>query len=172
MRAQVEEERQRNVETQVKVSEEQTRVVQLLAQALGTVSGGDMTFRLSDGFTDAYKQIKDDFNTTIARLHDTIVAIAISTHDVAHTAREISGSTADLAQRTEEQTATLEEVSASMQAIAVTVKKNADDAHQANQFATGTHEIASRGGAVVSREIQIGAGAKLVRPQHGCEHAD
>ena len=153
LRAQVEEERQRNVETQVKVSEEQTRVVQLLAEGLGTVAGGDLTFRLTDGFTDAYRQIKDDFNTTIGRLHDTIVAIAVSTHDVAHTAREISGSTADLAQRTEEQTATLEEVSASMQAIAETVKKNADDAQQANQFATGTHEIANRGGAVVSQAV-------------------
>jgi methyl-accepting chemotaxis protein len=153
LRAQVEEERQRNVETQVKVSEEQTQVVRLLAEGLSTVSGGDLTFRLSDGFTDAYRQIKDDFNTTIGRLHDTIVAIATSTHDVAHTAREISGSTSDLAQRTEEQTATLEEVSASMQAIAATVKKNADDAQQANQFAAGTHEIANRGGAVVSQAV-------------------
>jgi methyl-accepting chemotaxis protein len=159
LRAQVEEERQRNVETQVKVTEEQTRVVRLLAEGLSTVSGGDLTFRLSDGFTDAYRQIKDDFNTTIGRLHDTIVAIAVSTHDVAHTAREISGSTADLAQRTEEQTATLEEVSASMQAIAETVKKNADDAQQANQFATGTHEIANRGGAVVSQAV--GAMARI-----------
>jgi methyl-accepting chemotaxis protein len=159
LRAQVEDERQRNVETQVKVSEEQSRVVRLLAEGLSTVSGGDLTFRLSDGFTDAYRQIKDDFNTTIGRLHDTIVAIATSTHDVAHTAREISGSTADLAQRTEEQTATLEEVSASMQAIAATVKKNADDAQQANQFATGTHEIANRGGAVVSQAV--GAMARI-----------
>jgi methyl-accepting chemotaxis protein len=153
LRAQVEEERQRNVETQVKVAEEQTRVVRLLAEGLSTVSSGDLTFRLTDGFTDAYRQIKDDFNTTIGQLHDTIVAIAVSTHDVAHTAREISGSTADLAQRTEEQTATLEEVSASMQAIAETVKKNADDAQQANEFATGTHEIANRGGAVVSQAV-------------------
>jgi methyl-accepting chemotaxis protein len=159
LRAQVEEERQRNVETQVKVTEEQTRVVRLLAEGLSTVSGGDLTFRLSDGFTDAYRQIKDDFNTTIGRLHDTVVAIAVSTHDVAHTAREISGSTADLAQRTEEQTATLEEVSASMQSIAETVKKNADDAQQANQFATGTHEIANRGGAVVSQAV--GAMARI-----------
>ena len=159
LRAQVEEERQRNVETEAKVTEEQTKVVGLLAEGLSTVSGGDLTFRLGDGFTDAYRQIKDDFNTTIGHLHDTIVAIAISTHDVAHTASEISSSTTDLSQRTEEQTASLEEISASMESIAATVRKNAENARQASQFAAGTQEVANRGGAVVSQAV--GAMARI-----------
>jgi len=41
LRAEVEDERRRNVETQTKVSEEQSRVVQLLAEGLETVSGGE-----------------------------------------------------------------------------------------------------------------------------------
>jgi methyl-accepting chemotaxis protein len=159
LRAQVEDERQKNIETQEKVSEEQSRVVQLLADGLGTVSGGDLTFRLSDGFTEAYEQIRDDFNTTVSRLHDTIAAIAISTRDVAHTAGEISSSTSDLSQRTEEQAASLEEISASMEEIATTVKKNATNAQQANTFATGTREVADRGGAVVAQAV--GAMARI-----------
>jgi methyl-accepting chemotaxis protein len=153
LRAEVEDERQRNVDTQVQVSQEQTRVVQLLADGLGTVSNGDLTFRLSDGFSDAYRQIKDDFNTTVSRLHDTIAAIAISTRDVAHTAGEISSSTSDLSQRTEEQAASLEEISASMEEMATTVKRNADSAQQANEFANGTREMADRGGAVVALAV-------------------
>src|SRR5262252_1556034 len=117
LRAEVEDERRRNVETQTKVSEEQTRVVQLLAEGLETVSAGDLTFRLSDDFSDAYRQIRDDFNTTVERLHDTIAAIAVSTRDVAHTAGEISSSTTDLSRRTEEQAASLEEISASMEEL-------------------------------------------------------
>jgi methyl-accepting chemotaxis protein len=153
LRAEVEDERRRNVETQTKVSEEQERVVQLLAEGLETVSGGDLTFRLSDGFSDAYRQIKDDFNTTVGRLHDTIAAIAISTRDVAHTAGEISSSTTDLSQRTEQQAASLEEISASMEELATTVKRNAENAQQASTFAAGTREVADRGGAVVAQAV-------------------
>ena len=159
LRAEVEDERRRNVETQSKVSEEQERVVQLLAEGLETVSGGDLTFRLSDGFSDAYKQIKDDFNTTVGRLHDTIAAIAISTRDVAHTAGEISSSTSDLSQRTEQQAASLEEISASMEELATTVKRNAENAQQASTFAAGTREVADRGGAVVAQAV--GAMARI-----------
>jgi len=153
LKAQVEEERQRNADTQAKVTEEQSRVVRLLADGLGTVSGGDLTFRLSDGFTDAYRQIKDDFNTTIGQLHDTLVAIAQSTSDVALTASEISSSTTDLSQRTEEQAARLEETSASMEEISATVKKNAENAQRANQFANSTRQVADRGGAVVAEAV-------------------
>ena len=45
-------------------------------------------------------------------------------------------STTDLSQRTEEQAASLEETSASMEEISATVKKNAENAQQANQFAS------------------------------------
>ena len=48
---------------------------------------------------------------------------------------EISTSTTDLSQRTEEQAASLEETSASMEEISATVKKNAENAQQANQLA-------------------------------------
>jgi methyl-accepting chemotaxis protein len=154
LRAEVEEERRRNNDTQTKISEEQTRVVQLLAQGLETVSGGDLTFRLSDGFSEAYKQIKDDFNTTVVRLHDTIAAIAISTRDVAQTAGEISGSTSDISQRTEEQAANLEEIASSMKDLAQTVTKNAEAAQQASTFASGTREVADRGGAVVGQAVE------------------
>jgi methyl-accepting chemotaxis protein len=128
--------------------------VQLLAQGLETVSGGDLTFRLSDGFSEAYKQIKDDFNTTVIRLHDTIAAIAISTRDVAQTAGEISGSTSDISQRTEEQAANLEEIASSMKDLAQTVTKNAEAAQQASTFASGTREVADRGGAVVGQAVE------------------
>jgi methyl-accepting chemotaxis protein len=153
LRAEVEDERRRNVETQTKLSEEQGNVVRLLAHGLETVSGGDLTFRLSDGFSEAYRQIRDDFNTTVSRLHDTIAAIALSTEEVAHTAGEISGSTADLSQRTEEQAANLEEISSSMHELASTVTRNAESAQQASAFAAGTREVADRGGTVVAQAV-------------------
>jgi methyl-accepting chemotaxis protein len=148
-----EDERRRNEETQRQAAAEQARVVGSLAEGLKSLSDGDLTFRLSEGFPETYKQIQDDFNSTIAQLQDTIRALATATHEVAGTAAEISTSTTDLSQRTEEQAAGLEETSTSMEAISATVKKNADNAQQANAFAAGTREVADRGGAVVAQAV-------------------
>jgi methyl-accepting chemotaxis protein len=158
-RSQSEADRQRNAQDQARIAEEQAAVVRALADGLGKVSSGDLTVRLGEGFTDSYCQIRDDFNTTISQLQDTVQAIANATREVANTAAEISGSTSDLSQRTEEQAASLEETSASMEEISTTVKKNAENAQQANLFAIDTRDVADRGSAVVSEAV--GAMARI-----------
>jgi methyl-accepting chemotaxis protein len=152
-RQHTEDERRRNEATQKHAAEEQAHVVESLAEGLKSLSAGDLTFRLPDDFPASYRQIRDDFNNMIAQLQDTIRAIATATREVASTAAEISTSTTDLSQRTEEQAAGLEETTASMEQISATVKKNAENAQQANSFATGTREVADRGGDVVAQTV-------------------
>jgi methyl-accepting chemotaxis protein len=152
-RRQTEEERRRNEEAARRAAEEQARVVDLLGGGLKSLSEGDLTFRLTDGFSETYQQIKDDFNAATARLQETIQAIAAAAREVAGASSEISGGTTDLSQRTEEQAASLEETSASMEQISSTVKKNAENAQQANQLTAGTREVADRGGAVVAEAV-------------------
>jgi len=139
---------------QAKVADEQAQAFRALGVGLNRLSDGDLAFRLSDGFTEAYRQIKDDFNTAIGRLDETIRAIAESTREVSNAAGEISTSTTDLSQRTEEQAASLEQTSASMEQISATVKKNAENAQQANQVTAGTRQVADRGGDVVAQAVQ------------------
>jgi methyl-accepting chemotaxis protein len=152
-RREVEEERRSNAESQAQTAEEQAGVVESLAEGLRSLSAGNLTFRLPDEFPETYRQIRDDFNCAIGGLQETIQAIATATREVAGTAAEISTSTTDLSQRTEEQAAGLEETSASMEQLSATVKKNSDNAQQANTFATGTREVADRGGAVVAQTV-------------------
>ena len=152
-RREVEEERRRSAEAQAKAVEEQAAAVNALAAGLAKLSDGDLTVRLNDGFTETYKQVRDDFNATIERLQASIRSIAASTREVASTATEISSSTTNLSQRTEEQAASLEQTSASMEEISATVKKNAENAHQANQFTNGTREVGNRGGEVVAQAV-------------------
>jgi methyl-accepting chemotaxis protein len=141
------------------VAEEQAEAFRALGVGLVKLSSGDLTFRLTDGFSDAFGQIKDDFNTAMEKINETIGAIAASTREVANAAAEISSSTTDLSQRTEEQAAGLEETSASMEQISATVKKNAENAQQANESASGTREVADRGGQVVAKAV--GAMARI-----------
>ncbi|HWM45869.1 MAG TPA: methyl-accepting chemotaxis protein [Xanthobacteraceae bacterium] len=141
-------------EAQARAADEQDRIVRLLAEGLRRLAEGDLTFRLGDGFTDAYMQIRDDFNAAIAQLQETIGAIAASTREVTNASAEIATSTTDLSQRTEEQAATLEQTSASMEEISVTVRKNAENARHANQLTIGTRDVADRGGAVVASAVE------------------
>jgi len=147
-------ERARAAETQAKAAEEQAQAMQRLAEGLGRLAHGDLTHRLSDGFSGAYQQIKADFNSAITQLRETIVAIAEATREVGNASTEIATATTELSQRTEEQAASLEETSASMEEFASTVKKNAENAQQANQSAAATCEIAARGGEIATRAVE------------------
>ncbi len=98
--------------------------------------------------------MKDNFNTALDRLYETIRSIAESSGEVANAAVEISSSTTDLSQRTEEQAASLERTSASMEEISSTVKNNAESAKNANQVTAGTRDCADRGGEVVAQAVQ------------------
>jgi methyl-accepting chemotaxis protein len=148
-----EEERARNEAQRAEAARQVQRVVNGLGSGLERMAQGDLTYRITDNFVDEYIKVREDFNGAIEQLQDTIRNIATSTSEVSNAASEISASTSDLSQRTEEQAASLEETSASMEQISVTVKKNAENAHQANQFANETAAVADRGGQVVAEAV-------------------
>jgi methyl-accepting chemotaxis protein len=148
-----EEERARNEAVRAEAARQVQKVVNGLGAGLERMATGDLTYRITDEFVDEYKKVQEDFNAAIAQLQDTIASIALSSNEVSNAASEISASTSDLSQRTEEQAASIEQTSASMEQISVTVKKNAENAQQANQFANDTAAVADRGGAVVAEAI-------------------
>ena len=146
-------EQRQQAEAQAQAAEEQAKIVRLLADELEKMSEGDLTHRLGEGFTESYRQIKDDFNAMATRLQDTIGSIVVATREITNASAELSGSTSDLSQRTEEQAASLEQTSASMEEISATVRNNAENAQQANQSANNTREVADRGGQVVAKAV-------------------
>jgi methyl-accepting chemotaxis protein len=146
--------RQSAVEAEkAKAAAEQARSLDALAEGLARLAEGDLTISIEDEFAEAYRQIRDDFNTTVGRLHDTVDSIVTSTRDVANASQEISTSTMNLSQRTEEQAASLEQTSASMDEISATVQKNAEHAHHANASAGKARDVADRGRAVVAKTV-------------------
>ena len=137
-----------------RIAEEQTRAVKALGIGLQKLSDGDLTFRLTEAFPDAYQALKENFNGTMAQLEDTVRSLTSSAYEVTSASGEISTSTTDLSQRTEEQAASLQETSASMEQIATTVKKNAENAQQANTSAGSTRTVAERGSEVVAKAVE------------------
>jgi methyl-accepting chemotaxis protein len=120
---------------------------------LNALAEGDLTRRITAQYQGNFAVLKENANKTAERISATVSDIKAAAREVTNASLEISTSTTDLSQRTEEQAASLEETSASMEEIAATVKKNAESAQQANQAATGTREIAGRGGEVVAQAV-------------------
>ena len=146
-------------EERARMAEEQTHAIKALGVGLQKLSAGDLTFRLNEGFAEAYQEIKEDFNGTMTQLEDALRALTESAREVTSASAEISTSTTDLSQRTEQQAAGLEKTSSSMEQIAATVKKNAENAQQANSSAGSTRSVAERGGEVVAKAV--GAMARI-----------
>jgi methyl-accepting chemotaxis protein len=129
------------------------KVMDDLVGMMSALAEGDLTQRITANYEGAFGTLKDSANTTAGRLSETISGIKAAAREVSNAAAEISTSTTDLSQRTEEQAAGLEETSASMEEISSTVKKNAENAQQANSLTANTREVADRGGQVVAKAV-------------------
>jgi methyl-accepting chemotaxis protein len=129
------------------------QVMDDLVAMMAALAEGDLTKRIDADYEGTFGVLKDSANTTAVRLSETVSEITASAKEVANAAAEISTSTTNLSQRTEEQAAGLEETSASMEEIGATVRKNAENAQQANQLTAGAREVADRGGAVVASTV-------------------
>ncbi len=132
---------------------EQAKIIGSISGGLQSLANGDLTFRLVD-LPETYSQIRDNFNSAMARLQEMTKAISAATSEVSSATGEISAGTTDLSQRTEEQAASLEETSASMEKMATTVKQNAENAQQANQSANAARQVADRGGKVAAKAVE------------------
>ncbi|MCO7262738.1 methyl-accepting chemotaxis protein [Dickeya zeae] len=83
------------------------------------------------------------------KLAEIIRGIVDGSESISLAASEIAQGNSDLSQRTEEQAASLVQTSSNMQQITETVKRNADNAHQASELARQTSQTAVHGGNVV-----------------------
>jgi PAS domain S-box-containing protein len=115
---------------------------------------GELTGRISTtGKTGQIEALSLSVNALLGSIAEVILTLKQAAVEVRTGAEEISRGNADLRQRTEEQAASLEETASSMEEMTATVKNNADNAVQANQFAAAAREQAERGGAVVGAAV-------------------
>ncbi|MDC8759526.1 methyl-accepting chemotaxis protein [Janthinobacterium fluminis] len=75
------------------------------------------------------------------------------TETIATASTQISAGNMDLSSRTEQQASALEQTAASMDELTSIVKRNADNAQQANELAASASAVAVQGGAVVERVV-------------------
>jgi methyl-accepting chemotaxis protein len=140
-------------------AERQQAVVHGLAEGLGHLAEGDLTFRLNTQFSEEYEKLRADFNGAMARLQETMKVIAHNTQGMRSGAGEISQAADDLSRRTEQQAASLEQTAAALDEITATVRRTAEGANQAQSVVSVAKSDAERSGQVV--RDAVGAMGKI-----------
>lgn len=103
---------------------------------------------------------KDDKHSVMALLSEmqaslsqVVSNVRANSESVATASAQIAQGNQDLSARTEEQASVLQQTAATMEAVGITVRNNAESAQQANQLAQGAAAVAAQGGDVVGKVV-------------------
>ena len=152
-RQMTEAERSRSEAERAETSALQRDIVARLGDGLAQLSSGNLTFRLSGDFPGEYGKLKNDFNSAIASLEETIQTVNASVGNIGGGTGEISKGAADLSHRTEQQAASLEETAAALDQLTSQVNSSADNARVAAKSVETASNDASKSGEVVQKAI-------------------
>ena len=142
-------ERRRGEQERGAMAEAQNVVVTSLANGLGRLADGDVTFRLTQIFPPRYEGLRSDYNDAMEQLQGLTSAIVASTVGLRTSTIEIARAADDLSGRTDRQVSLLERTVAALNEMAATVQRTAAGADQARDVASRTRAAAEASDGVV-----------------------
>lgn len=131
-----------------------TRPMSYALELTRRVAAGDLTARIEVGTKDETGQLLSALKEMTGNLVSIVGQVRSSTEMIADESTQIARGNLDLSSRTEQQANTLEETTSSMHALTTTVKRNADNAGQANHLAIAASEVAVTGGSVMAEVVE------------------
>ncbi len=134
--------------------EEQKRIVERLSLALGQLSRGDLTHKITTPFAGDYDQLRQDFNETVDKLNATLGALRERASEIRRRADDMSGAADDLSRRTESQAATLEQTAAALDEMTASVRSAASGAKEVAGVVTDARQDADESRPVVESAVQ------------------
>ncbi|MCG7624361.1 methyl-accepting chemotaxis protein [Epibacterium sp. Ofav1-8] len=139
-------------EAQIK-DEDRQRVVAILGQRLARFAEGDLTVRVDDDMPEEFRQVAEDFNTTVTRISDLMRQIFAGVMHIEQESESLDSSSRELGMRTETQAASLEETSAALTELSASVKNSAEESRSASERVQQASERTARGAQVVRQTI-------------------
>ncbi len=124
-----------------------------VVRMLGALAAGDLTESIDADFEGTFGRIKNDSNSTVRQLRETVGSITTAAQAIRLASEEIASGNEDLAQRASQQAARLEQTASAMEELTATVKQNAESAAEASRLASSASEVALRGGEAVSEVV-------------------
>ncbi|MBB3571812.1 methyl-accepting chemotaxis protein [Rhizobium sp. BK491] len=127
--------------------------VDSLAQGLGELSNGNLTYRLEKPFVAHLDRLRMDFNASMTKVEETLVAVGQGGQAIAAGANQIRSAADDLSKRTEQQAASIEETAAALEEITTTVRDSTRRAEEASSLVGRARVGAEKSGEVMQEAI-------------------
>ncbi|RZL55483.1 MAG: methyl-accepting chemotaxis protein [Sphingomonas sp.] len=129
-----------------------------LAEGLGHLAQGNLTFRITSDFPAEFEALRSDFNVAMEAMMAAVAAVNHAAASIDGGSGDILQASDDLSQRTEQQAASLEQTAAAMQQITATVRDTAARAERANGVVGAARGEAEESGQVVARAVDAMGG--------------
>ncbi|MCU6454306.1 methyl-accepting chemotaxis protein [Sphingomonas sp. A2-49] len=147
----------RNME-EANTAEAQRQMASALAEGLGELARGNLTFRIAAAFPADFETLRSDFNRAMDAIMEAVTAVNRAAVGINAGSSDILQASDDLSQRTEQQAASLEETAAAMDEITSTVRQTAAGANRANGVVAEARGEAEQSGEVVARAVDAMSG--------------
>jgi len=115
---------------------------------------GNLTKRIEGSFDGRLEDLKTALNSSVENMENTVGAVLLASNSVAENSAEISRGTEQLSTRTQAQTNSLEKTANSMTSIANTITATAQQAEEAQELVTATHNSADEGTELMQEAIR------------------
>lgn len=127
--------------------------VEMLGDALNSLSDGDLTLHLSKPFIPSLEQLRTDFNRASQKLRSAMHAVGENAQAIAAGSNQIRSAADDLSKRTEQQASSVEETAASLEEITTMVADSSRRADEAGRLVADTKQGAEKSGKIVRDAI-------------------
>lgn len=145
---------------------EQQHMVEALGEALRKLSDGDLTFRLTAAFPEAYADLREDFNRSVGQLEAAMGELAVNIDAINGGIGEITQAADVLTRRTDRQAAALDQAATTLGEVTGAIRRTAEGAGRANaalrQASASAQDVGAVAGGTVSAMAEIEAAARKV----------
>lgn len=124
-----------------------------VVQALGKISTGDLSSKITDDYKGIFGELKEYVNNTIQKLETTISEVKTKADTLVEAAEEVTSTAQTLSQGASEQAASVEETSASLEEMTASIEQNAENAKQTESISTKSAKEAAEGGKAVINTV-------------------
>ncbi|WCK04495.1 methyl-accepting chemotaxis protein [Agrobacterium tumefaciens] len=128
-------------------------VVKSLDEGLDRLANGNLAYRIETVFPDDLESLRQNFNTALARLSETMEAIGGNSAAVRGGSEEMRVGADQLAERTERQAASITETASAIKAITEAVRDQIERAEQATRIARDASTEATASSHVMEQTI-------------------
>ncbi|MEM6481077.1 MAG: methyl-accepting chemotaxis protein [Pseudomonadota bacterium] len=143
-RKQVDQE-QRRIET--------ARVVSELSAALKGMAEGDLTVAMRDDVAPEFKELCQDFNQSMERLHTILSDVVTTSQDISGGMENVASAAQQLAHRTEQQASAVAETTATMSQMKTDIDETAKSSGDVQKLVETARDKADHGKEVVTETV-------------------